>query len=324
MLPMRRSKRGAPDDTAQAGEHLYDHVRPENRPPPDCPSSSLGVGNIQGSGVLSLLHVRTLEGRRRLSSLCQPMHSERDSCVRSESDIGDVPSKRSRPSGSRVSNDENETPPDAEHGAARKQRRTQRGRTATPPLRSAPRRARAASPSDSGTSQESDEDTGYELTRQQEQRAQQQQQTQAHAGGGEEAEEGLGIQRCGSPDNEVRSEEDPASDADDFVPEEARCPSACVSCLLWSSERLIATPMPAGRKSHWRALMLQVLAEEFELRSQGLPGQLDCMRVRATSLHICTCCVVTKLKPSVAGKHYHLTRHDSLRWHSDPCLPPSA
>ena len=236
----------------------------------------------------------------------------------------DVPSKRSRPSGSRVSNDENETPPDAEHGAARKQRRTQRGRTATPPLRSAPRRARAASPSDSGTSQESDEDTGYELTRQQEQRAQQQQQTQAHAGGGEEAEEGLGIQRCGSPDNEVRSEEDPASDADDFVPEEARCPSACVSCLLWSSERLIATPMPAGRKSHWRALMLQVLAEEFELRSQGLPGQLDCMRVRATSLHICTCCVVTKLKPSVAGKHYHLTRHDSLRWHSDPCLPPSA
>ncbi len=29
--------------------------------------------------------------------------------------------------------------------------------------------------------------------------------------------------------------------------------------------------------------MLQVAAEEFELRSQGLPGQLDCMRVRATS-----------------------------------------
>jgi len=163
---------------------------------------------------------------------------------RSDSDNGDVPSKRSRPSDSRVSNDENETPPDAEHGAARKQRRTQQGRTQSPPLRSAPHRSRAASPSDSGMSEESEEGAGPEQTRQQEQRAQQEQR-QMQAGDADEAEEGLGIQRCGMPDSEVHAEADPSSDADDFVPEEARCPSACVSCLQASSERLIAAPMPA-------------------------------------------------------------------------------
>jgi len=199
---------------------------PRNPPPPfDRLSSSVGLGNIQGSGVLSLLHVRNWRDAEYCPHPASQCTERGGSCVRSDSDIGDVPSKRSRPSGSRVSNDENETPPDAAHGAARKQRRTHQGRTESPPLRSAPRRKRAASPSDSGMSQESEEDTGREQPRQQDQRAQQEQR-HIQADDADEAEEGLGIQRCGTPDSEVHAEEDPSSDADDFVPEEARCPSA--------------------------------------------------------------------------------------------------
>ncbi len=56
--------------------------------------------------------------------------------------------------------------------------------------------------------------------------------------------------------------------------------------------------------------MLQVSAEEFELRSQGLPGQLDCMRVRATSLQMrCLCCN----QVGVPDIKHQLTRRDLLR-----------
>lgn len=140
----------------------------------------------------------------------------------SDDDFGDVPSKRSKPSGSRASNDENETPPDAQHRAARKQGRGQQGRTESPPLRPASRRARAASPSDSDASVETAEDAGGEQTRQRGQRAQPEH-MQAGLGDGDEGEDELGIQRrVGTPESEVQSEEDPAADAEDFEPVEAR------------------------------------------------------------------------------------------------------
>ena len=220
--------------------------------------------------------------------------------MRSESEDGAVPSKRSRPSGSRVSNDENETPPDAAHdGAERKQRRKQHVRAETPPLRSTRRRARAASPSASDMSQQSEEeDTSCERTRQQEQREQQQQKQAEAAGADDDAEEGLGIQRRGgTPDSEVGSEEDPL--ADDFVPEEARFAHHSLSAPAGSHERLSPSLMPADTQSRCHSFSSPARCRRYQPRSlsSGQRASRDNWTACGCVQHRCTCAVhiLTKL-----------------------------
>ena len=205
--------------------------------------------------------------------------------MHSETENGDVPSKRARPSGSRLSNDENETPPEAQHEAARKQRRKQQARTHSPPLRPAARRARAASPSDSGTSEEADQDAGCEQTRQQEQRAQQEQ-GQPEADGIDDAEDGLGIRRRGStPDSEVQSEEDPS--ADEFVREEVCRPSPCLSFLQDCSERLTACSDSCTKDDLLSSLLTGCTAAAAGIR-RGVRAQIA-GPPRTTGLHEGAC-----------------------------------
>ena len=153
--------------------------------------------------------------------------------------MGDVPSKRSKPSGSRGSNDENATPPDAHHGAAVKQRRGQHGRTESPPLRPSSRPARAASPSDSGKSGQTEEDAGIEQMQQRE-RLTRQDHREMQVGQGDDIEDGLGVRHLDrTQSDEVESDEDASDDAEEFEPEEARS-------LLTAAERLNSALPRAG------------------------------------------------------------------------------
>ena len=143
--------------------------------------------------------------------------------------------------------------PMRQHGELRKQRRGVRARTEPPPLRPAARRARAASASDSEEPEETADDSGRRQTRDQGKCSGQEEHRQTQAGsGGDEIEDGRGIQRrAGTPDSEVQSEEDPSAGSQEFEPDEACSPHALA---------VLPTNMAMPRSLSWQCLSAVCMA----------------------------------------------------------------